>query len=261
MLIKLFKYEFKATARLFWPMYAAVLIFTVINRLLYSGSISKAAGFTDLKSALSVISTIIYIILIVGMMVMTLIVMIQRFYKNLLGDEGYLMLTLPVRTWEHIASKLAAAMLWTVLSGLIAACSIIIIANISAPLPKLSEVFVYLEQYIGYIGIFEIFLLLLLGTAGNILLIYSAIALGQLFNKHRLLASFGMFIAVSTVIQIISSIFMYIFESNGSVHILSTLGMVQIQLYLFYVIIYTIIPAAGCFAMTDLVLRYKLNLE
>ena len=41
---------------------------------------------------------------------------LQRFYKNLLSGEGYLMHTLPVRPWQHIASKLIAAVVWTVLS-------------------------------------------------------------------------------------------------------------------------------------------------
>jgi hypothetical protein len=66
---------------------------------------------------------------------MTLIVLIQRFYKNLLGDEGYLMFTLPVQSWSHILSKLAVSMLWTVVSGGVALCSILFISsnNISTP--------------------------------------------------------------------------------------------------------------------------------
>lgn len=41
----------------------------------------------------------------VALFVLTMIVIIQRFYKGLLCDEGYLMFTLPVKPWQLIATK------------------------------------------------------------------------------------------------------------------------------------------------------------
>ena len=35
----------------------------------------------------------------------TCVVTIQRFYKGLLGQEGYLMFTLPVKNWQLVFSK------------------------------------------------------------------------------------------------------------------------------------------------------------
>ncbi len=58
---------------------------------------------------------------------MTLTMMIQRFNKNLLSDEGYLMHTLPVKPWKHIASKLLASMLWMIGSVVVALISILVI--------------------------------------------------------------------------------------------------------------------------------------
>ena len=37
---------------------------------------------------------------------------IQRYYK-LLGEQGYLMLALPVHAWQHLAAKLICGVLWT----------------------------------------------------------------------------------------------------------------------------------------------------
>lgn len=48
--------------------------------------------------------------------VLTLIIQIQRFSKNLLGDEGYLMFTLPASVSQHITAKLVVAVLLDVLS-------------------------------------------------------------------------------------------------------------------------------------------------
>ena len=45
----------------------------------------------------------------VAVMIVTLIIIIQRFYKNLLCDEGYLMNTLPMSVWKNITSKLVVA--------------------------------------------------------------------------------------------------------------------------------------------------------
>ena len=53
-------------------------------------------------SAIAVVMAIMYGMVIIAAFVITLIVIIQRFYKNLLTDEGYLMFTLPVKAHSHI---------------------------------------------------------------------------------------------------------------------------------------------------------------
>ena len=60
--------------------------------------------------------------------IVTFFVIIQRFYKNLLGDEGYLMNTFPVTTITNITSKLSIATFWNIVSGFVAVFSIIIMA-------------------------------------------------------------------------------------------------------------------------------------
>lgn len=52
--------------------------------------------------------------------VLTIVVTIQRFRKNLLGDEGYLMFTLPVSTSSLILSKCITALIYAVLSFIVA---------------------------------------------------------------------------------------------------------------------------------------------
>ena len=115
MLNKLLKYEIKATARLFLPLYATILIFAAINLFFLAAPDANENSISFYELAVG-IGMIVYVILMTGLVVMTLFVLVQRFYKNLLSDEGYLMFTLPVKSWSHILSKLMIAMLWTIAS-------------------------------------------------------------------------------------------------------------------------------------------------
>jgi hypothetical protein len=159
------------------------------------------------------ISITVYVLMFTGMFVMTLVVMIQRFYKNLLSDEGYLMFTLPTNPWNHIVSKLLVSMMWSVASGIIAILSILIVIYKEVFTQELlqeliSDVKMYFETF-GSSSVpflIELLILWIIGLASNILVIYASIALGHLLNKHRVLASLGAFIALNAVSQIIMSI-------------------------------------------------------
>jgi len=130
MLARLMKYEIKATARWLLPLYGTILIFALINRFtLFSPvmvfnstyteySIPNQPVFSIVKGIASALFMLIYVLLFVGVFVATLIITIQRYYKNLLGDEGYLMFTLPVKSWQHILNKLLVSLLWYLLSFL-----------------------------------------------------------------------------------------------------------------------------------------------
>ena len=116
MLGKLLKYECKATARVFLPLYGVLLVLAAINRV-----------FTSIQSENmaipQVVTTTLLFGFIVAICVISFIVILQRFYKNLLGEEGYLMHTLPAPTWQHIFSKLLVAMMWNILTILVVLAS------------------------------------------------------------------------------------------------------------------------------------------
>lgn len=264
MLNKLLKYEIKATARVFLPLFAAVLVMASVHRLfaLIGGNNWKAP---------EIISITLYGILVVGMFVMTLIVMIQRFYKNLLSEEGYLMFTLPVRPWTHILAKLMISMLWTFLSVMAALLSIMVIASEELMKPRFWQVIgdglaeVYSLPGTGLLTA-EFLLLILIGTAVNILMIYAAIALGHLAGSHRVLASIGAYLGLNTAIQILFVLVSLIpglagfpFEQfNGR-------DFADIQPLMHYLMWYGIglsaLTGAGFYAVTHVVLTKHLNLE
>ena len=103
MLTKLLKHEFRATARIMGPLYlvllAVALGFNFSARLMDSGNF-----VLNMLAALVVMA---YVVAITAVFIVAFILMLQRFYKNLLGDEGYLMFTLPVTPAQHITAKLA----------------------------------------------------------------------------------------------------------------------------------------------------------
>ena len=87
MLKKLLKYEFKATARTYGGMYLALLAASV----LFGGSVWRWNGTnSDAYSTLVGLLSLVYTAVIIGTVVVTIMTIVQRFYRNLLGREGYL---------------------------------------------------------------------------------------------------------------------------------------------------------------------------
>lgn len=268
MLSKLLKYELKATGRIFLPLFLALLVFAGITRL-----ISPIGGQGEWATP-AIISMVIYIIIMVGMFVMTFIMMIQRFKNNLLSDEGYLMHTLPVKPWKHIVSKLFVSILWIVASGFAALISILIIALKRGDITRIARELAYFYHqsydYLGasiYVLSFEIFIGILATLASVILIVYASIAIGHLFNQHKMLASFAAFIALSTLSQILFSLISLIpgtaFFPNmhiSSPHDFVVLQSV-IQLAIAYGIAFTGFLCAAYFAVTNFILSKRLNLE
>lgn len=262
MLGKLMKYEIKATARWFLPLYAAILIIAAISRLLFGDPlILESSGF-NFRKAVTVLTILAYVILIVGVMIVTLVVCIVRFYKSLLGDEGYLMFTLPVQTWKHITGKLLIAVLWSFLSGLFACLSILIIIP-SSELIKISQAFTAeFSKFLNPGSYFIFSAMVIVSLVFSILQIYAAIALGHLFNKHRLLASFGMYIAINTVCQYVMWMVTpllvgFNMKFDGSFEFI-------VKPFNQTFILLTVVAAilsAGCFVLTNMLLKKNLNLE
>ncbi|MFR5640554.1 MAG: hypothetical protein ACLUDF_05780 [Butyricicoccus sp.] len=98
-MLKLLKYEWKACARTCLPLYGVLILMSLISRMLYV--IPKNAS---LDFMLPAIGSMLYMGVMMAAFVVTAVILIQRFYKNLLGSEGYLMFTLPVTVTQHLLS-------------------------------------------------------------------------------------------------------------------------------------------------------------
>ena len=196
-MLKLLKYEWKACARTCLPMYGALLLMAIVNHIMYSGG--RAQVLNGIPSTLVMM---LYFGILVAVFVVTTVILVQRFYKNLLGSEGYLMFTLPVTVSQHILSKTVIATGMTLLGGIAAMLSIGIVSGgfkVFAGLGNTVKAFV--KEPVAIVFALELLLLAVLVIAGIALFVYLCIALGHLAKKHRLLMAVVWYFVLSTALQ------------------------------------------------------------
>ena len=268
MLGKLIKYEIKATARWFLPIYAIIFLFAFINRLInpfqkvgdtYTTTVEGLTFLNFMRG----ISIFVYFALIVAVIAMTFIIIIQGFYKNLLGDEGYLMFTLPVKTWQHIVSKLLTSLTWIILSFIVIISSILILINIDNLFSELSRIMSTAHDFLGTTLLILIPISGLIGSAYFIITVYNALSIGHLFTKHRILASFAAYMAIYVVSQIVFATFFFATANRIFAPMAQSTDIVPPQVTTLIVsvtIIYAILGIAN-FTVANLILNRKLNLE
>ena len=119
MLRKLLKYELRSVYQTMLPLYGAVLIIGLINAIFSGDRIPD--------DTVRNISGIVYIALLIAMATLCLVIAVQRFYNGLLSEEGYLMFTLPVKPWQHIASKVLSASLMIVTGVIVTVITLVLI--------------------------------------------------------------------------------------------------------------------------------------
>ncbi len=273
MLIKLLKYEFRSIGRQLIPLYLGVLALALINHLFWFSAPANS-GLADTLGGIPAYASMLgYIAVIVALFVITLLLIIQRFYKGLLTEEGYLMFTLPCKPWQLIAAKGITAAVMTAVGTCIGFLSGMLMA---LKLSDWGEVFrafgtIPWDQMFKYhafwpLYILELIVLIVVCLFGSIGHLYVAIALGHLSNKHRvslaIVAYIGINIAMSAIMMAIGQS-IDIFDIN---HMLNRwfYGMhdaAQVHLLMLLLIVGNLIPAAIYFFGTNWILSRKLNLE
>lgn len=100
---KLMKYEFRSVFKqigVIWAALPAVAILTSFTGWVYARSALAQENDQLLGALLSRIPMFLYVGLFIALVVATLFIVVMRFYKGLLKEEGYLMHTLPVKEWQ-----------------------------------------------------------------------------------------------------------------------------------------------------------------
>ncbi|CED93798.1 ABC super ATP binding cassette transporter permease subunit [Romboutsia ilealis] len=218
MLGKLLKYELKATSRVFIPLYIAILVVSIVNGLSLNLEIFNIQG----------LATIILMCLFISLFVITIVVTIQRFNKNLLKDEGYLMFTLPVSSKSLVLSKYLTSLIWTFLSFVVAFLSFNIIFII--PTYKYFDFSYFVNEFnllfsnmlnLNILGQFiKIILLMVISYTIFIFNVYLSLSIGQLpiFNRFRNISSFIGFLVINLLISYAQNT-VSLFVNDASVNI------------------------------------------
>ncbi len=216
-----------------------------------------------LPGVMYVLLRVAYFALIVAILVTTLLVMIQRFYKNLLGDEGYLMFTLPVHPWQHIVSKLTAAVVWTLSSCLVTLLSIVILAARAGFWDSILELMRCLKDLLGTSGFLVYPGTALVGLLAGMLMLYAAMALGHLYSRHRILASLGWYCGLYIALAALSIVILIILARDYMPKIDETgeAALYIQQLFIWTTLLPSAVMGAFYFWLTNTILKRRLNLE
>lgn len=237
MLRKLLKYEFYATGRYILPILAVLLLTSAAAglsiRVLGSPNAGRAA------SAFAAIFVVLFFLSVMALAAVTVVVIVYRFYKNLLDKEGYLMHTLPVTVHQLLWSKLIVAVVWmSVTSVVIYGCLFAVAFRARVWTQVLSELGALFERLsLAYgIGAFELMsvvaelcVLLLLGAVSSCLLFYASLAIGHSLPRNKLLASLGVFIGLGLLSQVLTMLLAVItgYSLRGFVTVLNLETLAQ----------------------------------
>lgn len=217
---KLLKYEWKAMMKTMLPIYGAALVLAAVNGCLFQSILGGWIDQSELFSTMQTTALTLYMLVLAVMGVFTAVMIIQRFYKGLLRQEGYLMFTLPVKTWKLIFSKACVSFLVAVLSVIVGIFSMGLFGGMDFfralyELPILMWAFLT-EGYradpaaFAYMVFFALEVLagLVIAAFASIYELYFSMALGQLSRNHKVVWSVFWFMVVSTAMNFVSMLLM-----------------------------------------------------
>ena len=281
MLGKLMKYDLRSCLRKFGPLWLTAMALSVLIGLSFRFVIDAPGERSGLVTfLLGVLPSMVLFGLFVAMAVLALIFVCERFYKGLLGDEGYLMLTLPASAGAHIASKGLTALILELVSGLVAVLSGFLLVTVYQP-AGFAEGWVEFWRMLGQLElpsafpwlIVEGLLLSLVTAAAQTLKIYTAIALGHLAKKHRALWALLAYVSIGIVLNILfgagvsSGLVSRLLGFGSSWGLFSASGELTAGALgtaagvMGSVILAELLLAAAFFFITRWILKNKLNLE
>ena len=207
---KLFKFEFFSVCRILVPVWCGTLLLS----LLIGGLGILSAQFPALGESLPYLiiytfAAILFIFAALASIIASVVLGIQRFYK-LLGDQGYLMFSLPMPAWKHIGARLLCACLTTTLAvAVFAVCGAVLSFS---SIQSGSLITVANFQFLAFDDLADLLwngyalLIWLLYLATAYLFLYLCMAIGAQWPQHRLAASILTYFLLTFVLQVLMMI-------------------------------------------------------
>lgn len=269
MVKKLFKHEFLALGRILLPVQALIPVFSALARLVQFAE-------TDTLAYNLLWGSIVFFLVVINLINLTMpfVMGLIRFYKNLFTTEGYLSFTLPVTTTQHLYTKLLTTLGFSISAVISSVLSLMIVTS-----GEVWSEIVISAQYLwalipgqtsAHIALYllEFVVLLVVTFAMELLLYYLFLSLGQLSKKNRLLASFGFYFGYYMITQILGTVGSILFSIFASSAAFEAVGKwiaenatAFVHLLLCGLIVFSVLFGWLYFAISNYVLRRKLNLE
>ncbi len=270
MVKKLLKHELNYYFRSFWlflPIVLVIGVMTRVFRLFEGGTI-----FTEI----AIFSSIGMLwVACMALLLLSSVVCIVRFYKNMYTAEGYLTFTLPLTGAQHIFVKLLSSLicqaicLFTVILSLIIAFSGEALSSFFEPIGDLfGEIFVSAGAVNLIFYAIELLFMIVLAAASTLLLYYACITIGQLAKKNRILLAIGTYFIYYVATQVLSTIFTIVF---ALISVTPFLGAIfewialnpfpALHIYFWIMILFSAALSAAFWLVTQWIMTKKLNLE
>ena len=287
MLKQLLKYEFKATKSLYFGLYLALALLSVVLGV----SFRQENAWADNTNfgRLEVILMVLYLSVLFAIAVLCFVSTVQRFYKNLLGREGYLMHTLPVTETQLILSKLLTSMVWVLCSGLVGVVCITVMVSIGVFDPETfgtvnwdswMQLWGMLYGELGakfWLAMAWTILINLARLASLILCVYAACMIAHQFKKQTMVAGILAFIGMNIVENQIDKLLgtndvtLFVDVTYKLVDVSGVSGGAPVMHYItaafgqgascLFCFVFTAAIAAVYFCLTRWLMKHKLNLE
>lgn len=207
---KLFKFEFFSVCRILVPVWCGALLLS----LLLGGLGILSALFPALGDSLPYLivcgfTGILFAFAALAGLIASVVLGMIRFYE-LLGDQGYLMFSLPMPAWKHIGARLLCACLTTTLAvAVFVVCGAVLsFSSIQSGSLVTAENF----QFLAFDDLADLLwsgyalLIWLLCLATAYLFLYLCMAIGAQWPQHRLAASILTYFLLTFVLQVLMMI-------------------------------------------------------
>ena len=200
----LVRYEFKNVNKWYLALYAAVLVLSALIGI-------QAQTYNNLPVKESQPTMLLFLALVFGGLMITLgistlFLIIKRFKGSVYDRQGYLTLTLPVSEHHIITTKLIGAFIWSLIStAVLLLCIYIMLLSTNSDEVQLSILLSFVGEHFTGFGLTV--LSFLFSTISEILCIYLAISIGQLFNEYRTALAVVAYIGIKIVIGFIELFF------------------------------------------------------
>lgn len=273
MVKKLFKHEFIYYFRTF-GIFLPIVLATAIAAKIFT-LFDQENVFNEIVTNISILALVMASL---GLLVLSAIISVIRFYKNMYSAEGYLTFTLPASNSQHIFVKLCTAVLWQIscFFTVVLSWSIMLIGGDSdyvtgeiiddASWKELVNM-VGADNLVAYA--IELVIAIIAAMVYAMLLIYTCITIGQTAKKHRIGKAVGVYFIYYYAIQAITSTLgtvgaYFVTDSivNNSISEMTFEGtIVLIHILLCGEILICAVMSLVFWLVTRYVMTKKLNLE
>lgn len=224
MLGKLIKQELRATSRVMLPLIAAVLVLAILSGI--SVVLLDREQDMGFMTVVFVLILIAFVVCVFAVCVAALVVMIERFYKNLLGSEGYLMFTLPVSVDALVWAKLIVSFIWFAVTAVAVLLAMMLMVVVSANFAFTCEDAAIVRSAVhemfarigagNVIGVtLETLAALFITSVTTCLHFYFAMAIGQSFANHKGAWSVVFYFIISIGVSVLSGTVLGALNGSG----------------------------------------------